>query len=145
MAWIQEQRDLFQARPMSVLPQIVTGETHSFFGRKYSLTVIEGSFRHFVHFDQETGITLNVRSGTTAEGRLRVLDNDPPSSRLATRDGYYRLGYVDFDLAEKIPGPTTERMARLAKQQGIYIIAPIYEEAEPNLYFNSAPLISPDG
>ena len=36
-------------------------------------------------------------------------------------------------------------MARIAKQQGVYIIAPIYEEAEPNLYFNSAPLISPDG
>ena len=36
-------------------------------------------------------------------------------------------------------------MARIAKQQGVYIIAPIYEEEEPNLYFNSAPLISPDG
>ena len=56
-----------------------------------------------------------------------------------------QFDYSFFDLAEKIPGPTTERMARLAKQQGIYIIAPIYEEAEPNLYFNSAPLISPDG
>ena len=75
MAWIQEQREFFQARPMVALPQIVTGETQSLFGRKYPLTVIEGSFKHFVHFDEETGITLNVRSGTTAEGRLRVLDN----------------------------------------------------------------------
>lgn len=75
MSWIQKQRDHFQARPMVALPQIVTGENHSFFGRKYPLTVIEGSSRHFVHFDQETGITLNIRAGTTAEGRLRVLDN----------------------------------------------------------------------
>ncbi len=56
-----------------------------------------------------------------------------------------QFDYSFFDLAERIPGPTTERMARIAKQQGVYIIAPIYEEAEPNLYFNSAPLISPDG
>ncbi len=56
-----------------------------------------------------------------------------------------QFDYSFFDLAERIPGPTTERMARIAKQQGVYIIAPTYEEAEPNLYFNSAPLISPDG
>ncbi len=75
MAWIQEQRTVFQSRPIPALPQIVTGEEHLFFGEKYPLTVIEGSFRHFVNFEQETGITLNVRTGTTAEGRLRVLDN----------------------------------------------------------------------
>ncbi len=56
-----------------------------------------------------------------------------------------QFDYSFFNLAEKIPGPTTTRMAQVAKQHGVYIIAPIYEEAEPNLYFNSAPLISPDG
>jgi len=56
-----------------------------------------------------------------------------------------QFDYSFFTLAEKIPGPTTTRMAQVAKQHGVYIIAPIYEEAEPNLYFNSAPLISPDG
>ncbi len=56
-----------------------------------------------------------------------------------------QFDYNFFNLAERIPGPTTTRMAQIAKQHGVYIIAPIYEEAEPNLYFNSAPLISPDG
>ena len=56
-----------------------------------------------------------------------------------------QFDYNFFGLAESIPGPTTDRMAALAKQHGLYMIAPIYEEAEPNLYFNSAPLISPDG
>ena len=56
-----------------------------------------------------------------------------------------QFDYDFFGLSESIPGPTTDRMATLAKKYGIYIIAPIYEEAEPNLYFNSAPLISPDG
>ncbi len=56
-----------------------------------------------------------------------------------------QFDYSFFNLAERIPGPTTTRMAELAQKHGVYIIAPIYEEAEPNLYFNSAPLISPDG
>lgn len=55
------------------------------------------------------------------------------------------FNYAFFKLAEKIPGPTTERMSRLAQRHGIYIVAPIYEEAGPNVYFNSAPLIAPDG
>ena len=56
-----------------------------------------------------------------------------------------QFDYNFFNLAEEIPGPTTTRMAQIAQQHGVYIIAPIYEEADPNLYFNSAPLISPDG
>ncbi len=40
--------------------------------------------------------------GAAIEAGLRTLGNDPPASRVATRDGYYRLGFVDFDLAEKV-------------------------------------------
>ena len=56
-----------------------------------------------------------------------------------------QFSYDFFQLAEPIPGPSTDRMARIAKEHGVYIIAPIYEEAESNLYFNSAPIIAPDG
>src|SRR5262245_52520431 len=56
-----------------------------------------------------------------------------------------QFDYRFFALAETIPGPTTDRLATLARKHGLYIVAPIYEEAEPNVYFNSAPLIAPDG
>ena len=56
--------------------------------------------------------------------------------------------YVDrkyFSYAEPIPGPTTERIGKKAKEHGIYIIAPIYEQAQRGLYYDSSPIIAPDG
>ena len=52
---------------------------------------------------------------------------------------------ANFNLAEPIPGPTADHLGQLAKRFGIYIIAPLYEVVEPNIYFNSTPLIAPDG
>lgn len=40
--------------------------------------------------------------GGRIEADLRTMQPVPPSSRIATRDGYYGLGTVDFDLAQKI-------------------------------------------
>jgi N-carbamoylputrescine amidase len=56
--------------------------------------------------------------------------------------------YVDrkyFAYAEPIPGPTTDRIAHKAKEHGIYIIAPLYEKAGRGLYYDSSPVIAPDG
>ncbi|MFQ5997711.1 MAG: carbon-nitrogen hydrolase family protein [Candidatus Bathyarchaeia archaeon] len=56
--------------------------------------------------------------------------------------------YVDrkyFAYAEPIPGPTTERMSKKAKEHGVYIIAPIYEKAGRGVYYDSSPVIAPDG
>ena len=50
-----------------------------------------------------------------------------------------------FKEAEPIPGPTTNRIAAKAKEHGVYIIAPIYEKAARGLYYDSSPLIGPDG
>ncbi len=59
------------------------------------------------------GAALSVDAG------LRVLQSEPPSSRLATRDGYYRLGYVDFDIAEKvIPSVRLNGGGRIATYNG---------------------------
>ncbi len=53
-----------------------------------------------------TGISFNPispqSSGAIINADLRVLTPSPPSSRIATRDGFYGLGMVDFDLAEKV-------------------------------------------
>jgi N-carbamoylputrescine amidase len=50
-----------------------------------------------------------------------------------------------FDLAEPIPGPTTDRMQTLAKELGIVLIVPIFEHQAPGVYRNSAAIIDADG
>src|SRR5919202_1718110 len=50
-----------------------------------------------------------------------------------------------FDLAEPIPGPTTERMQRLAGELGIVLIVPIFERQARGVYRNSAAVVDADG
>ena len=50
-----------------------------------------------------------------------------------------------FEMAETIPGPTTERVAAKAKEHGIVIMAPIYEKEMAGVYYNSAALLGPEG
>jgi N-carbamoylputrescine amidase len=50
-----------------------------------------------------------------------------------------------FDLAEPIPGPTVERMQRLAEELAIVLIVPLYEKQAPGIYRNSAAVIDADG
>lgn len=50
-----------------------------------------------------------------------------------------------FDWAEPIPGPTIERMAALAREAGIVLIAPIFERAPDGRFFNTAAVLGPDG
>jgi N-carbamoylputrescine amidase len=50
-----------------------------------------------------------------------------------------------FDLAEPIPGPTTDALAQAARQAGVVIVAPLFERRAPGLYHNSAAVIDADG
>jgi N-carbamoylputrescine amidase len=50
-----------------------------------------------------------------------------------------------FDLAEDIPGPTVDRMARLAKELALVLIVPMFERQAPGIYRNSAVVIDADG
>lgn len=50
-----------------------------------------------------------------------------------------------FDLAEQIPGPTTEVLCPLAKELGVVIIASLFEKRAPGLYHNTAAVIDADG
>jgi len=50
-----------------------------------------------------------------------------------------------FDLAEPIPGPTTDRMQALAKELGIVLIVPVFEKQARGVYRNSAAIIDADG
>jgi N-carbamoylputrescine amidase len=52
---------------------------------------------------------------------------------------------AQFQLAEPIPGPSTERLGKVARQAGVVIIAPIFERRAPGLYHNSAAVLDADG
>lgn len=50
-----------------------------------------------------------------------------------------------FDLAEPVPGPTTDTLAQLAGELGVVIIASLFEKRGPGLYHNTAAIIDADG
>jgi len=50
-----------------------------------------------------------------------------------------------FDLAEPIPGPTTEAMQAIARELAVVIVAPIFERQTAGIYRNSAAIIDADG
>ena len=50
-----------------------------------------------------------------------------------------------FDLAEPVPGPSTETLARLAKQNKVVIIASLFEKRTAGIYHNSIVVLEADG
>jgi N-carbamoylputrescine amidase len=50
-----------------------------------------------------------------------------------------------FDLAEAIPGPTTELFGQIAKEDGVVVVASIFERRAAGIYHNSAVVIDADG
>jgi N-carbamoylputrescine amidase len=50
-----------------------------------------------------------------------------------------------FDLAETVPGPTTETLGKVAKARGVVIVAPLFERRAPGVYHNSAAVIDVNG
>lgn len=50
-----------------------------------------------------------------------------------------------FDLAEAVPGKTTDTLAKLAKRLGVVIIASLFEKRAPGLYHNTTAVIDADG
>lgn len=52
---------------------------------------------------------------------------------------------AQFDLAEPIPGPSTELYGQLAKELGIVIVTSLFERRAPGLYHNTAVVLEKDG
>jgi len=50
-----------------------------------------------------------------------------------------------FDLAEAIPGPSTELLGKIAKDQGVVVIASLFERRAAGLYHNTAAILDADG
>jgi len=50
-----------------------------------------------------------------------------------------------FDLAESIPGPSTEVLSRVARESNVAIVASLFEKRAQGLYHNTAAIIDSDG
>lgn len=50
-----------------------------------------------------------------------------------------------FDLAETIPGPSTQTLGSLARELGIVIVASLFEKRAAGLYHNTAVVLEKDG
>ncbi len=50
-----------------------------------------------------------------------------------------------FDLAETIPGPSTERLSAIAREENVVVIASLFERRAAGLYHNTAAVLERDG
>jgi N-carbamoylputrescine amidase len=50
-----------------------------------------------------------------------------------------------FDVAESIPGPSTERLAAVAREENLVIVASLFERRAAGLYHNTAAILESDG
>ncbi|MFO8001450.1 MAG: carbon-nitrogen hydrolase [Marinilabilia sp.] len=50
-----------------------------------------------------------------------------------------------FNLAEPIPGPSTDRFGALARELGVVVVSSLFEQRAPGLYHNTAVVFEKDG
>jgi N-carbamoylputrescine amidase len=53
--------------------------------------------------------------------------------------------HAHFALAEAVPGPTTERLGRLAAELAVVVIASLFEKRAEGIYHNTAAVLDADG
>lgn len=73
LGWIRKQQARFAAQPRQTERQMVSGESHYFLGRRYRLRVVEGGGPSRVVLRNRTTLELQVRTGSDARRRDRVL------------------------------------------------------------------------
>jgi N-carbamoylputrescine amidase len=85
-------------------------------------------------------IETRARAAAAAGARLVLLQE--------LHNGPYfcqRESVDEFDLAEPIPGPSTERLGRLAAELGVVLVASLFERRAPGLFHNTAVVFEADG
>src|SRR5438045_3992356 len=53
--------------------------------------------------------------------------------------------YDNFKLAESVPGPCTETLCKLAKEEKVVVIASLFEKRTQGIYHNTTVVIDADG
>jgi N-carbamoylputrescine amidase len=100
---------------------------------------------------------VQTSCGTNASENLekaagRVRDAAKQGAQIVCLQELFRTQYFCqredaalFDLAEPIPGPTTDLFARIAKESGVVIVASLFERRSAGLYHNTAVVLDADG
>lgn len=73
LRWIKKQQASFRAQPRQSEREMVTGESHYLFGKRYRLEVIERRGRHEMVIKNNGTLQLFVNPGTTTKNRALVL------------------------------------------------------------------------
>jgi N-carbamoylputrescine amidase len=50
-----------------------------------------------------------------------------------------------FDMAEAVPGPTTQRLSQVAKELNVALVASLFERRAPGVYHNTVAVLDADG
>ncbi|WP_294964113.1 SprT family zinc-dependent metalloprotease [Sulfurimonas sp.] len=74
LSWIKKQKDSFENQPRQSKREMVSGESHYFFGKRYLLNVIIGSSKHKI-VKNHSKLELHVRANTSIENRQKVLND----------------------------------------------------------------------
>src|SRR3989440_6459263 len=82
----------------------------------------------------------------------RVKDAARQGATLVCLPELFRTQYIGqredhalFDLAEAVPGPSTEKLGSVAREAGVVVIASVFERRAAGLYHNTAAVIDADG
>jgi len=74
LSWIKKQQANFQSQPRQSEREMVTGESHYVFGKRYRLEVIERWGRHEVMIKNNSTLQLLVNPGTSTQNRALLLN-----------------------------------------------------------------------
>ena len=93
--------------------------------------------------DHEANLSASIEGirQAAAQGAELVVLQELHSGRYPCQREDVRV----FDLAEPIPGPTSERLARVAHKHGVVVVASIFERRAPGLFHNTAAVLDRDG
>ncbi len=98
---------------------------------------------------QSCGADLSVNLEQTLQGIHQAADS---GAQLVVLQELHRSRYFcqqetvsAFDLAETIPGPSTERLAATARERQVVIVASLFERRAAGLYHNTAVVLDRDG
>ncbi len=74
LGWIKKQQANFQSQPRQSEREMVTGESHYVFGKRYRLEVIERRGCHEIAIANNNTLQLFVNPGTSTQNRALVLN-----------------------------------------------------------------------
>ncbi|HJV36895.1 carbon-nitrogen hydrolase [Geomonas sp.] len=107
--------------------------------QKLKVALVQQSLRH----DREANIAASeaaIRKAAAQGARLVVLQE------LHTGRYFCQTEDTDcFEMAESIPGPSTELFSALARELGVVLVTSLFERRAPGLYHNTAVVLESDG